>query len=105
MAEYLELNSAHQVRAYYPWSTQEALLSTVQLNVYQLIAREDRRLLADIGWRLTDSQGVVISGRYQASLDWQPHDFSTYVAEMNQAIEGLADELIHALSASSAKKQ
>lgn len=104
LSEYIELNSPHQVSAYYPWQTQGTERCTVQLNVYKLIALDAGKLLADIGWRINASEGEATVGRYQASFDWDPVDFVTYVAAMNAAVEGLANELSSALSSAETKK-
>ncbi len=96
LAEYIELKSDHLVRAYYPWRTQEVDLYTVNLNVYKLIAHEDGNLLADIGWRILSRDGEELLGRYQTTVEWEPVSFPSYVSAMNQAIEGLADQLIEA---------
>lgn len=97
LAEYIELKSEHTVSAFYPWMTQEEGLCTVNLNVFKLIADENGTLLADIGWRLHCPTGRVQQGRYQATLEWDTEDFSTYVTAMNEAIGHLASDLIKAL--------
>lgn len=96
LGEYVEINSEHLVRAYYPWKTKETELCTVKLNVYKLIANDDGSLLADIGWRLSCPNDEAQLGRYQATLSWDPEDLTTYVATVNEAIEGLAAQIIAA---------
>ena len=94
LAEYIELKSAHRVYAYYPWRTKETELCAVKLNVYKLIAGENGQLLVDIGWRMDCPDTESRYGRYRHVFEWAPDEITSYVTAVNEAIEGLADQLI-----------
>lgn len=95
---HMQATGQAQVRAYYPWSnkTRDAAKISVQFERFSANASGQVEVIAQ--WQIETKNGIKAEGRYIASkLIWDRDSIADYVAKLNIALAGLAEEITNEL--------
>lgn len=94
LAEYLQATGQVPIRSQYPWPKLSREDPDIRILFQRFSAKASGEIEILAVWQIRDSKGLVKEGNYQSTdLRWKRGAPESYVAQLNAALEALAESI------------